>query len=252
MKVLNRRWRVIALIPLVASAILAIGIRTGAVPDQNKEAREVGIIIQGGITHGETLRFNAFHLGEASCETHEQMLLTVFDSQGNVVVQQTWTTNPNQTFYFDLNADQLPRSSFDNNGRAELIGLLTHPGAVNSGGIPGGGCVVAGEVFDNITGQTLIHIPGTPITECHTGAVTYSLKVNHSGNGGGTVTSTPAPGIACGATCSVIYDSFTVVDLVATPNSGSTFSGWSGDCAGTGACTLRMDSNKSVTATFKR
>jgi hypothetical protein len=170
MKTFNPRWRLIALIPLVALAILSVGNRTEAVADQNKEVREaaneVGIVVQGGITHGETLRFSAFHLAEASCETHEQMQLTVFDSQGNVVVQQTWTTNPNQTFSFDLNADQLPQSSFDNNGRAELVGLLTHPGAVNSGGIPGGGCVVAGEVFDNNTRQTLVHIAGTPITEC--------------------------------------------------------------------------------------
>jgi hypothetical protein len=160
----------IALIPLVAIAILSIGNRIGAVPDQNREIREaaneVGIIIQGGITHGETLRFSAFHSADAGCETHEQMLLTVFDSQGNVVVQQLWITNTNQTFHFDLNGDQLAQSLFDNNGRAELIGLLTHPGAVNSGGIPGGGCVVAGEVFDNNTGRTLSHIAGTPISEC--------------------------------------------------------------------------------------
>src|SRR5947208_12413333 len=173
MKTLNARWRLISLITLVAVAILSIGNRTGAVPDQNKEVREaaneVGIIIQGGITHGETLRFSAFHSADAGCATHEQMQLTVFDSQGNVVMQQAWTTNPNQTTYFDLNADQLPQSAFDNNGRAELIGLLTHPGAVNSGGIPGGGCVVAGEVFDNNTRQTLVHITGTPITECRKG-----------------------------------------------------------------------------------
>jgi len=170
MKVLSTQRKLIALIPLVAIAILSIGNRIEAVPDQNREVREaaneVGIIIQGGITHGETLRFSAFHSAQASCETHEQMQLTVFDSQGNIVVQQLWITNPNQTFHFDLNADQLPQSSFDNNGRAELVGLLTHPGGVNSGGIPGGGCVVAGEVFDNNTGQTLTHIAGAPISNC--------------------------------------------------------------------------------------
>ncbi len=169
MKTLNRRWRWIALVPLVAIAILSIGNRTGAVPDHNEvreAANEVGIVVQGGITRGETLRFSAFHSANAGCETHEQMQLTVFDSQGNVVMQQLWTTSPNQTAYFDLNADQLPQSSFDNNGRAELVGLLTHPGAVNSGGIPGGGCVVAGEVFDSNTRQTLVHIAGTRISEC--------------------------------------------------------------------------------------
>jgi len=170
MRTLTTRWRLIALVPLVAIAMFSIGSRTGAVADQNKEVREaaneVGIIIQGGITHGNTLRFSAFHSADAGCETHEQMQLTVFDSQGNVVMQQTWTTSPNQTNYFDLNADQLPQSSFDNNGRAELVGLLTHPGAVNAGGIPGGGCVTAGEILNNNTGQTLIHITGTPISEC--------------------------------------------------------------------------------------
>jgi hypothetical protein len=174
MKPLSARLKVIALVLLVSIVILSIGNRTGAVPDQSlkirEAANEIGIVVEGGITHGETLRFSAFHAVAAGCEPHEQMLLTVFDSQGNVVVQQLWITNPNQTVHFDLNADQLPQSAFDNNGRAELIGLLTHPGGVNSGGIPGGGCVVAGEVFDNNTGRTLTHIAGLPISDCGHGS----------------------------------------------------------------------------------
>ncbi|MEP6920746.1 MAG: hypothetical protein ABI967_06450 [bacterium] len=170
MKTLTTRWRLLVPIALVVIAILSIGNKGGAVPDQNREVREaaneVGRVVQGGVTHAQTLRFSAFHSADAGCETHEQMQLTVFDRQGNIVMQQLWITNPNQTAYFDLNADQLPQSAFDNNGRAELIGLLTHPGGVNSGGIPGGGCVVAGEVFDNNTRQTLIRISGTSIFEC--------------------------------------------------------------------------------------
>jgi len=57
MKTLNTRWRLIALVPLVAIAMLSIVNRTGAVPDQNREvresAREVGIVVEGGITHGK-------------------------------------------------------------------------------------------------------------------------------------------------------------------------------------------------------
>src|SRR6266849_8258659 len=91
MKTLNTRWRLIALVPLVAIAILLIGNRTGAVADQNQEVREaaneVGIVVEGGITHGETLRFSAFHSAECSSATHEQMRLTVFDRQGNLVMQ---------------------------------------------------------------------------------------------------------------------------------------------------------------------
>ena len=61
MKTLNTRWRLFALVPLVAVAILSIGNRTGAVPEQSKEVREAanegGIWIGAGITQGQVLRF---------------------------------------------------------------------------------------------------------------------------------------------------------------------------------------------------
>jgi hypothetical protein len=73
----------------------------------------------------------------------------------------------------------------------------------------------------------------------------YALTVNNSGNG--TVTGS---GINCGAVCSSAYISGTTVTLTATPSPGYSFSGWSGACTGTGACSLLMNSAKSVTATF--
>ncbi len=67
MKTLITRWKLVALVSLVAIAILSIGNRTG-VPAQNKEVREAangvgiiiegGIVVQGGITQGQVLRFN--------------------------------------------------------------------------------------------------------------------------------------------------------------------------------------------------
>ena len=42
----------------------------------------------------------------------------------------------------------------------------------------------------------------------------------------------------------------TVVTVTATPATGSTFTGWSGACSGSGACSVTMDAAKSVTATF--
>ncbi len=77
----------------------------------------------------------------------------------------------------------------------------------------------------------------------------YTLSVSKTGSGTGTVTSNPA-GINCGATCSASYNSGTSVTLTATPDSGSTFTGWSGDCTGTGTCIVSMTSAKSVTASF--
>ena len=77
----------------------------------------------------------------------------------------------------------------------------------------------------------------------------YTLTVTKAGAGSGTVTSSPA-GITCGADCSEPYNRGTVVSLTATAATGSSFGGWTGACAGTGACQVTMDAARSVTATF--
>jgi phospholipase C len=77
----------------------------------------------------------------------------------------------------------------------------------------------------------------------------YQLTVQHSGPGGGTVTSSPA-GINCGQTCSASFQSGTAVTLTAAAESGSVFGGWSGGCTGTGTCSVTLSANASVTATF--
>ena len=76
-----------------------------------------------------------------------------------------------------------------------------------------------------------------------------TLTVTKAGTGSGTVTSSPA-GINCGATCSASFAKNTNVTLTATPDAGSSFSSWSGACTGSGSCTMRMSSSKSVTANF--
>lgn len=60
--------------------------------------------------------------------------------------------------------------------------------------------------------------------------------------------------IDCPTDCTGFYfpDSvFPTVTLTAAPDSGWTFTGWSGDCSGTGDCVLVMDDDHSVTATFE-
>src|SRR5262249_14725109 len=57
-------------------------------------------------------------------------------------------------------------------------------------------------------------------------------------------------GINCGSTCVMSYASGQQVTLQASAPAGSIFAGWSGACGGTGACTVTMNANKSVTATF--
>ena len=75
----------------------------------------------------------------------------------------------------------------------------------------------------------------------------YQLTISKAGTGTGSVTGS---GINCGATCSVTVDQGTAVSLTATPAAGSVFTGWSGACGGTGACSTTMSADKVVTATF--
>jgi hypothetical protein len=76
-----------------------------------------------------------------------------------------------------------------------------------------------------------------------------TLTVVRDGNGSGSVTSSPA-GIDCGSDCSESYARGSSVTLTATAAPGSTFTGWSGECSGTGPCTVTISSAASVTATF--
>ena len=185
MKTSNKRRGLIALVPLVVIAILSIGNRIGAMPDQNQEIREaaneVGIVVQGGITHGQVLRFNVALGPGAGPHTNNHpggmnLELNVFDSQGNVVAThlfqfpapgQNQGNNTWRSQSFDLNADLLSTNTYDNTGRAQLTGVVraltfngTHPTV--SPGPPT--IVVSGEIFNfgDGNGGTLIHIAGVP------------------------------------------------------------------------------------------
>ena len=73
------------------------------------------------------------------------------------------------------------------------------------------------------------------------------LTVNKTGGGNGLVTSIPE-GINCGPTCSAGFPESVIVTLTAAADTGSEFSGWSGDCTVDGQVTI--DADKTCTATF--
>jgi hypothetical protein len=78
----------------------------------------------------------------------------------------------------------------------------------------------------------------------------HTLTVTKSGTGTGGITSSPA-GINCGSNCGASFNSGAVVSLTANPDTGSTFTGWSGSgCSGAGFCTITMNADTGVTATF--
>ncbi len=74
--------------------------------------------------------------------------------------------------------------------------------------------------------------------------VDHTLTIGKAGSGAGSV--------ACdGGACASSYQQGTVVTLTATAVSGSTFAGWSGGgCTGTGTCTVKLEADTTVTATF--
>jgi uncharacterized repeat protein (TIGR02543 family) len=72
------------------------------------------------------------------------------------------------------------------------------------------------------------------------GAPTYALTVT-----------APTNGTITGTNCATgTYTSGTSVSCTATPSGGYSFSGWSGACAGTGTCSLALNANSTIAATF--
>jgi hypothetical protein len=70
----------------------------------------------------------------------------------------------------------------------------------------------------------------------------FSLTMTTTGSGAGTVAKSPS---------AAKYATGTLVTATASPDTGSSFTRWSGDCAGTEAtCTVTMNSNLTVTAEF--
>jgi hypothetical protein len=80
---------------------------------------------------------------------------------------------------------------------------------------------------------------------------TLTAAVTGSGGALGTLTSIPG-GISCRSTlgCSAEFDQGTMVELIATADGGALLKSFSGACTGNGACSFRMDGDKSVTASF--
>lgn len=117
----------------------------------------------------------------------------------------------------------------------------------------------------NLT-QTQTNCPELPATQTVSGTKdcpnTFSLTVTKSGTGTGKIKTNAAPYVInCGTTCSTASAAFEtglVPFLIATPDEGSTFEGWSGDdCMGsTGkkktSCMMRMDKNKTLNAEFSK
>src|ERR1051325_5123381 len=118
---------------------------------------------------------------------------------------------------------------------------------------PEPGFALASPVF----GSLAVHNAFTnapPLSGGGTGGTNYNLNASKAGTGDGAFNGY-ATNIVCGTGYSVCGDSLpagTTVILNASAFPGSTFTGWSGACSGTGSCKITMNSNQSVTATFTK
>jgi len=98
----------------------------------------------------------------------------------------------------------------------------------------------SGDLTGNVNPDSLLMNGDKVVTATFTSIPGYTLKVNVVGNG--SVTRVPSE---------TLYIAGTTVQLMATPESGWEFTGWSGDLTGDdNPVDLTMDSDKVVTATF--
>lgn len=78
-------------------------------------------------------------------------------------------------------------------------------------------------------------------------ARSFRLQLSPAGTGSGRIT---GDGIDCPGDCSEEYAPGTTVALTAIPTAPSTFGGWGGDCSGNTTCSVTMNQDRNVTATF--
>jgi Divergent InlB B-repeat domain len=77
------------------------------------------------------------------------------------------------------------------------------------------------------------------------------LDIQVAGHATGMVSSSDGR-VVCPRSCRLELDRGTAVTLTATPpTAGTLFVGWSGACSGTGPCTVTLDADRQVTATFE-
>ena len=92
-------------------------------------------------------------------------------------------------------------------------------------------------------------VPGASPLPTSAQPTVFTLTVALSGSSTGTVTSNPG-GINCGSTCTASFAAGTKVQLIPTPGTGAFFAGWRGACSGLTTCTVLMNKNATVSATF--
>lgn len=181
-------------------------------------------------------------------------------------------TGSNPSCTLQLDADHTASAMFAASGQQTLNVTVTGPGTVTGTSID---CpTTCSGAYDSGTVVVLSAMPGIDATfqgwggacsgtgDCmvtmdQMRSVTATFQgppgmhmLSVTVNGPGTVTSTPG-GITCSSgTCTAMFADTDNVVLSDVPTGAATFSGWTGACNGTSACSVQMSQDRSVTAGF--
>jgi uncharacterized repeat protein (TIGR03803 family) len=148
----------------------------------------------------------------------------------------------------------------DTTGKESVLYSFINAFPINSGLEPSGSLIQ--DAAGNLYGTTLFDGTATDGIVFKLGSLSpanFGLFVGLSGSGTGGVISNAEidniPYIDCtndsaDNACSAYLATGTALTLTATPSASSNFSGWSGACSGTGTCSLTMNADQSVTASF--
>jgi YVTN family beta-propeller protein len=203
------------------------------------DANDSALTGNGGVTviDGTT---NAISFASAGPNSHilhavavDSMTNTIFATSEGCFLEDS-CRNPGSVSVFSGATNALPTINF--------VKTIIDPSAQNPEG------VAVNEMNNKIY---VANVGSSNVTVIDGGAIptSHTLSVVLEGSGSGTVTSNPM-GINCGTSCNSSFATGTAVILDASPSSGSTFSGWSTNCSGTGACNVTMTSDEFVTATL--
>jgi hypothetical protein len=239
----------------------SLPIGSGAVPaiaDIDGDGRNE-IIITGDFWNGYSGYYDKVWVYDLGGPTHGPVLWGQF--MGNAKHTGVFTTPPpSPPTYYTLNVTIAGDGSVSSNPTGINCGsdcseilesgtsVILTATAASGYHFNGWGGACAGQLSSTCT----IAMDSDKSASAEFAPIQYMLTVSRTGNGAGTVTSSPS-GIDCGSTCTATYNSGASVMLTAVAASGSTFIGWSGECADQdNPCFVTMNSDVNVTAIFEQ